>query len=104
MQVLEYFQLYAKHFELEQYINYGTEVLSVTRAESFTKTGQWEVCYRDKATGEETTKEFDGVLVCTGHHADKYVPEFPGLKDYQGKVSAIIIYWFWMGALSFLKF
>ena len=62
-------------------------MLSVKRAASFIKTGQWEISYRNIETGATNTEEFDGVFLCTGHHAEKYVPEFPGLKDYQGKVS-----------------
>ena len=30
---------------------------------------------------------FDGVLVCTGHHAEKNIPTFPGLDKFTGKVT-----------------
>lgn len=30
--------------------------------------------------------EFDAVMVCTGHHAEKHIPEFPGLSNFKGKV------------------
>ncbi|RUS85908.1 hypothetical protein EGW08_006311 [Elysia chlorotica] len=85
-QVLEYFQQYSSHFNLEKHINFQTEVLSVKKAGSFPKTGQWEISYRNIDSGETKTEEFDGVFVCTGHHAEKYVPVFPGLEDFQGKV------------------
>ena len=29
---------------------------------------------------------FDGVLVCSGHHAKKNEPSFPGLSDFKGEV------------------
>ena len=29
---------------------------------------------------------FDAVLVCTGHHAEKHEPSFPGLADFKGEV------------------
>ncbi|GFR68900.1 dimethylaniline monooxygenase [N-oxide-forming] [Elysia marginata] len=86
-QVLEYFQQYSENFGLEKYINYETEVLHVKKADDFSQTGQWSISYRGTTSGADSVEEtFDGVLVCTGHHAEKYVPEFPGLKDYQGKV------------------
>ena len=40
----------------------------------------------DHKSGEESTETFDSVLVCTGHHADKNIPSFPGLSDFQGEV------------------
>lgn len=30
---------------------------------------------------------FDAVLVCTGHHADKNIPDFPGLDKFKGKIT-----------------
>ncbi|KAJ8321896.1 hypothetical protein KUTeg_000367 [Tegillarca granosa] len=48
--------------------------------------GQWDVKIREKDTDNEENLVFDAVLVCTGHHADKNIPEFPGLSDFEGKV------------------
>ncbi|CAL1534301.1 unnamed protein product [Lymnaea stagnalis] len=84
--VYEYFKLYAQKFDLEKYIQFNTEVLYVKRADNFSELGQWEIKYRNKSTGEEKTEIFDGVLVCTGHHAEKNAPTFPGLSQFQGKV------------------
>jgi len=85
-QVVEYFEMYAKKFDLEKYIQYNTEVILIKKAENFTKYGQWVINYRNRKTGEEKTEVFDAVLVCTGHHAEKYEPELPGLKSFKGKV------------------
>ncbi|CAG5121868.1 unnamed protein product [Candidula unifasciata] len=85
-QVYEYFKMYASHFGLEKYINYNTEVLHVKRSQNFELSGQWEVIHRNKQTEQETREVFDAVLVCTGHHADKHVPTFPGISEFQGKV------------------
>ena len=40
----------------------------------------------DHKSGEESTETFDAVMVCTGHHAEKRVPSFPGLADFKGEV------------------
>lgn len=39
-----------------------------------------------KSSPEEERHTFDCVLVCTGHHADKNLPSFPGLDKFKGNV------------------
>ncbi|GFO48487.1 dimethylaniline monooxygenase [n-oxide-forming] [Plakobranchus ocellatus] len=78
--------MYAKRFDIEQYISYNTEVLMVKKAEGFTRYGRWDITTRDKSTGKEKHDTFDYVIVCTGHHAQKYMPTFPGIDSFQGKV------------------
>ncbi|KAL8591585.1 hypothetical protein ACOMHN_055552 [Nucella lapillus] len=34
----------------------------------------------------EVTEDFDGVMICTGHHTVPYMPEFPGQADFQGQI------------------
>ncbi|XP_005099109.1 flavin-containing monooxygenase 5 [Aplysia californica] len=85
-EVFEYFKDYVEHFGLRKHIRFNTSVLSVKKTENFPVSGQWEVRSKDDKSGEEKTEVFDGVLVCSGHHADKYVPTFPGLSDFKGKV------------------
>lgn len=39
------------------------------------------------STGKTDTEIFDGVLMCTGHHAEPYMPEIPGLREtFKGRV------------------
>nr|KAG5714538.1 hypothetical protein BaRGS_006984 [Batillaria attramentaria] len=85
-QVWQYFKDYAEHFKLNDHIQYNTEVLKVKRAADFAKTGRWDLQIRDHKSGEERTETFDAVLVCTGHHAEKNEPTFPGLSDFKGRV------------------
>lgn len=54
-------------------------------ATSFKSDGRWEVT--TKTSDEEKVRVFDAVLVCTGHHAEKNVPNFPGLEKFKGKVT-----------------
>ncbi|XP_062616301.1 flavin-containing monooxygenase 5-like [Saccostrea cucullata] len=84
--VLKYFNMYADKFDLKKYITFKTEVTSVSRGSDFNTTGQWNVTTKDLTTGETKDHVFDAVMVCTGHHADKNIPDFPGLKDFEGKV------------------
>ncbi|BFZ05636.1 hypothetical protein BsWGS_08676 [Bradybaena similaris] len=85
-QVHEYFKLYTEHFGLEQHINYHEEVLYVKKAEDYVQSGRWEIKHRNRKSGQEKLQVFDGVLVCSGHHADKHMPPFPGLNEFKGQV------------------
>ncbi|XP_061182954.1 flavin-containing monooxygenase 5-like [Saccostrea echinata] len=84
--VLKYFNQYAEEFDLRKYIKFKTEVVSVSRSSDFKTSGQWNITTKDLTTGETKEHLFDAVMVCTGHHADKNIPDFPGLKDFEGKI------------------
>ena len=85
-QVWTYFNKYKEHFGLDKYIHFNTEVLSLKQAPDFDQSGRWTIRTRNHMTGNETTDVFDGVLVCTGHHAEKHTPSFPGLGSFAGEV------------------
>lgn len=71
-QMLAYFTGYARTFRIEPHIRLRSHV-------SCCELGQdrrWTV--RVRANGETRTEHFDAVLVCTGHHREPFVPEFPG--------------------------
>lgn len=46
-QMLEYFQLYAKNFDLYKYIKFHHRVSNVKRAEDYDISGKWIVYYED---------------------------------------------------------
>ncbi|RUS69810.1 hypothetical protein EGW08_022431, partial [Elysia chlorotica] len=52
-QVLHYFKKYTEHFNLEKHIVYNTEVLWVTKAGDFSKSGQWSIRTRDVNSSEK---------------------------------------------------
>ncbi|ELT88397.1 hypothetical protein CAPTEDRAFT_172206 [Capitella teleta] len=86
-QLYKYFELYAENFKLKDYVKFNTEVTELRQADDFDKTGRWAVDYKDKTSGEETKGEvYDAVLVCTGHHAEKKMPNFPGEDVFKGKI------------------
>ncbi|XP_060064312.1 flavin-containing monooxygenase 5-like [Ylistrum balloti] len=82
--VKSYFDEYVEHFNIKKYIRFQTEVLMVKPTSDFYKTGQWSIKVKDMASGKEEETVFDAVLVCTGHHAHENMPNFPGLKEFQG--------------------
>ncbi|KAL5011897.1 hypothetical protein ScPMuIL_010448 [Solemya velum] len=84
--VYKYFNMYADRFGLKPYIHFHTEIVLISKADDFDQTGQWKVEIRDTKSRKTEIKIFDGVLVCTGHHAEKNIPSFNGLEDFRGKV------------------
>ncbi|NXS32793.1 FMO4 monooxygenase, partial [Pomatostomus ruficeps] len=79
--VLEYFRMYARHFDLLRYIRFQTTVLSVRKCPDFTTSGQWEVV--TETDGVRESHVFDAVMVCTGHYQEPYLPlaSFPGIES-----------------------
>lgn len=83
-QVMEYFRMYAKEFQLLKYIRFKTSVCSVKKQPDFATSGQWEVV--TECEGKKQVDVFDGVMVCTGHHTDAHLPleSFPGIEKFKG--------------------
>lgn len=75
-QLADYFQAYARHFNLYPHIRMGTRVQTCER----TPDGKWEITFR--AAGDESaqpaTEIFDTLVVCNGHHWLPRMPEYPG--------------------------
>uniref|UniRef100_A0A8C8ZEF3 Flavin-containing monooxygenase n=1 Tax=Prolemur simus TaxID=1328070 RepID=A0A8C8ZEF3_PROSS len=82
--LMDYFRMYAKHFGLLNYIRFKTKVQSVRKHPDFPFSGQWDVVV--ETDGKQETLVFDGVLVCSGHHTDPYLPlqSFPGIEKFEG--------------------
>ncbi|NXA34151.1 FMO5 monooxygenase, partial [Eudromia elegans] len=83
-QIMEYFRMYAQHFQLLPHIRFRTSVCRVAKSPDFARTGQWHV--ESERDGERHADVFDAVLVCTGHHTDAHLPlhAFPGIDKFQG--------------------
>ncbi|NXU38964.1 FMO5 monooxygenase, partial [Drymodes brunneopygia] len=82
--IMEYFRMYAKHFDLLRHIRFRTSVCRVSKRPDFASSGQWEVV--TESEGKKEAAVFDAVLVCSGHHTDAHLPlsSFPGLEKFEG--------------------
>ncbi|XP_026709331.1 dimethylaniline monooxygenase [N-oxide-forming] 5-like isoform X2 [Athene cunicularia] len=82
--IMEYFRMYARHFDLLRHIRFGTSVCCVSKRPDFAATGQWEVV--TESEGKQEAAIFDAVLVCSGHHTNAHLPlnTFPGLENFEG--------------------
>ncbi|NXB33824.1 FMO5 monooxygenase, partial [Eulacestoma nigropectus] len=82
--IMEYFHMYAQHFDLLRHIRFRTSVCRVSKRPDFASSGQWEVV--TESEGKQEVAVFDAVLVCSGHHTDAHLPlsSFPGLEKFEG--------------------
>lgn len=79
--IAAYFDDFAERFGLRERISFNTEVTAVEPA----GTRRWRVTAVGP-DGEERTEEFSDVIVASGHHWDKRMPEpaFPGAEGFKG--------------------
>ncbi|NXK52087.1 FMO4 monooxygenase, partial [Chauna torquata] len=80
--LLEYFRMYARHFQLLRHIRFKTTALSVRKCPDFATSGQWEVV--TETEGVQESHVFDAVMICTGHYQEPHLPlaSFPGIETH----------------------
>lgn len=74
-QLLAYFQSYAQHFGIMDYIQFNTEV---ARAEE-QPDSRWRI-----TLGDGRVETFDHLIVANGHHWDPRMPAYPGQDTFTG--------------------
>jgi hypothetical protein len=80
-QLLEYFNRYANHFKLNQYIRFNSTVLQANP----TQDNQWLIEYSDDQGIHQSL--FDYLFVANGHHWDPLIP-----TNYPGEFSGQLIH------------
>ena len=76
-QVLEYFESYAREFDLHRRITFRTRVERVRALDA----GGYEVTVAPREGGETRTRRYGSVIVANGHHWSPRLPEPPGRFD-----------------------
>ena len=71
-QLADYFQAYARKFDLSEHIEFETEVVKADRISD----ERWEITVRHN--GEERMEAFTDLIVCNGHHWNPRWPKYPG--------------------------
>lgn len=84
--LLQYYRLYAQHFDLLKHIHFQTRVKRVGQRPDFPVSGQWDVETVNQ-DGHEEHHVFDAVMVCSGHYTHPYLPmsEFTGSETFTGE-------------------
>ncbi|KAL1427559.1 hypothetical protein MTO96_017261 [Rhipicephalus appendiculatus] len=85
-EMLNYFRSYADHFGVTKHVKTRHDVVQVTPATDYEKTGRWDVLVRDLETNTDHTETFDAVAVCVGHHVYPNVPRFKGQEKFRGRI------------------
>jgi hypothetical protein len=78
--ILEYFKAYARHFGVEEVIEYST---SVERIEPHAGGSAWNVTVR-RPSGTQETLRYAGVVIANGHNWYPKMPSYPG--EFTGEV------------------
>lgn len=83
--IMDYFRMYADHFQLIKHIRFNTKVLQVRQRSDFSHSGQWDVETENK-DGKTEKHIFDAVMICIGHHCHPNLPlhDFPGIDTFKG--------------------
>lgn len=85
--VLEYFRMYASHFNLLEHIKFNTKVIKVEQTRCHSVTGRWHVTTQTNGSpAVEKTEIYDGVMICSGHHRFPHKPLVEGLSRFKGQV------------------
>jgi cation diffusion facilitator CzcD-associated flavoprotein CzcO len=77
-QLANYFQSYARHFQLLDHIRFNTKVKKAERLAS----GQWNLTVDSE--GKISEEIFTDLVVCNGHHWKPRMPKYPG--QFSGKM------------------
>ncbi|EEU36042.1 uncharacterized protein NECHADRAFT_53067 [Fusarium vanettenii 77-13-4] len=83
--VLRYLKGYAE--DVKSYIQFQSQVLDVRRL-----AGAWEIEVLDLRTDQVSRTEFDAVLVASGHFNDPYVPNIPGLVEFDQAHPGVVVH------------
>ncbi|XP_075545127.1 flavin-containing monooxygenase 5-like isoform X2 [Dermacentor variabilis] len=84
--MLDYFRSYADHFGVTKHVKTRHDVVQVTPAGDYEKTGRWDVLVRDLEANTDRTETYDAVAVCVGHHVYPHVPHFKGQEKFRGRI------------------
>ena len=76
-----YLARYAEANNLQKHIKFETEVETAKLLDD----GRWLLTVKGK-DGKASKEQFDFLMVCSGMHGRPKIPDFPGLKDFQGKI------------------
>ncbi|TDZ39467.1 Thiol-specific monooxygenase [Colletotrichum spinosum] len=85
--VKRYLEDYAE--DLKDAIKLSTQVLSLKKVQIGSQ-ACWEIETRDLKTDESAKAHFDAVMVASGHYNDPFIPDIPGLADFDKAHPGII--------------
>ncbi len=90
--VLAYLQRYGR--DVEHLVTFETQVQDVRKVAAAADSGKaaWRVQSKDLRSGAVTTKLYDAVVAASGHYSDPFVPDIPGLAEFEAAHPGSIIH------------
>ncbi|OAA62091.1 Flavin monooxygenase-like protein [Cordyceps fumosorosea ARSEF 2679] len=88
--VLAYIQEYGR--DVEHLIAFETQVRDVRKTSADDGTAAWTVEARHLKTGAVSSKRYDAVVVASGHYSDPFVPNVPGIAEFEAAHPGTIIH------------
>jgi cation diffusion facilitator CzcD-associated flavoprotein CzcO len=85
-QVLDYLQAFSHSFGLSSFIRFSTLVVGIEKSDQ-----KWKVTLQDREK-ELSHELFDAIVIANGHFCEPFIPEIPGLEQFEGKLSHSISY------------
>jgi dimethylaniline monooxygenase (N-oxide forming) len=79
-EVYNYLLSYIKHYQLENYFQFNSNVDQV----KYLPNKKWQLTWTNYLTGEQTTEVFDYLMCSTGLHCMPNWPEFKNIESYKG--------------------
>lgn len=80
--VLKYIDDYGK--DVQHLVEYRTQVIDAEPVSGSPHSG-WRVQVRDLETSEEQESEFDALIVANGHFIVPFIPDIPGIREWNAK-------------------
>lgn len=85
--VLAYIEEFGR--DVQDLVQYETQVINA-RPISDAPNSQWSIRNRNLRSNQETEERFDALIVANGHFIVPYVPEVPGLKEWDSQYPGTI--------------
>ncbi|KAJ5162256.1 Flavin monooxygenase FMO [Penicillium capsulatum] len=86
--VRDYLHEYAE--ELRPFIQFQSLVVDITLQKHARP--EWTVTWRDLKTGRTSSGKFDALVVANGHHNDPYIPDLPGMVEWDRAYPGSIVH------------
>ncbi|KAJ4164875.1 hypothetical protein LMH87_006529 [Akanthomyces muscarius] len=91
--VLAYLQQYGRH--VEHLVTFETQVQDVRKVAAEAQGGGrsvWRVTSKDLRSGAVSTKLYDAVVAASGHYSDPFVPDVPGIAEFEAAHPGAIVH------------
>ena len=79
--LLEYLTGRAVKYDVRKYIKFNTKVENVNY-----ENGKFNVTVWNKTENHVSTEVFDCVVVASGHFSVPFIPEYPGMDSFPGRI------------------